>query len=66
MRKSLVQRTTNMVFTLLDDGTVEVEKSDTGERGVFRRDGTRVSGDLTYADQVMLDYVAGAHTAIQD
>ncbi|MEU1275460.1 hypothetical protein [Streptomyces sp. NPDC005799] len=66
MSKKLVQRGTNMVFTLLPDGTVEVEKPDTGERGVFRRDGTRVSGDLTYADQVMLDYVAGAHTASQD
>jgi hypothetical protein len=66
MNKKLVQRGTNMVFTLLPDGTVEVEKPDTGERGVFRRDGTRVSGDLTYADQVMLDYVAGAHTAPQD
>lgn len=66
MSKSLVQRTTNMVFTLLDDGTVEVEKRETGERGVFRRDGSRVSGDLVYADQVMLDYVAGAHTAPQD
>lgn len=60
MDKSLVQRSTNMVFTLLEDGTVSVESPDTGESGVFKRDGTRVSGDLTYADQVMLDYVAGA------
>ena len=51
MGKRLVQRATNMVFTLLPDGTVEVEKPDTGERGVFRRDGSRVSGDLTYADR---------------
>ena len=61
MGKRLVQRATNMAFELRPDGTVEVEKLDTGERGVFQRDGTRVSGDLTYADQVMLDYVAGAY-----
>lgn len=66
MVKRLVQRATNMVFTLCADGTVEVEKLDTGERGVFRRDGTRVSGDLAYADQVMLNYVAGAHSPSQD
>jgi hypothetical protein len=62
MSKRLVQRTTNMAFTLLPDGTVEVESLDTGQTGVFKRDGTRISGDLVYADQVMLDYVAGAFT----
>ncbi len=61
MNKRLVQRSTNMVFTLLPDGTVSVENPETGQSGVFERDGTPVSGDLTYADQVMLDYVAGAH-----
>ncbi|XVQ14973.1 hypothetical protein ACQP1W_21295 [Spirillospora sp. CA-255316] len=62
MSKRLVQRGTNMAFTLLPDGTVEVESLDTGQRGVFKRDGTPISGDLNYADQVMLDYVAGAYT----
>jgi hypothetical protein len=62
MSKRLVQRSTNMVFTLLPDGTVSVESPDTGQSGIFKRDGTRISGDLVYADQVMLDYVAGAYT----
>jgi hypothetical protein len=66
MNKKLVQRGTNMIFTLLDDGSVEVEDPQTGESGVFLRDGTRVSGDLVYADQVMLDYVAGAFTGDED
>jgi len=66
MSKRLVQRTTNMVFTLLPDGTVAVESPDTGRSGVFKRDGTHLSGDLTYADQVMLDYVAGAYTGQDD
>ncbi|AWK73890.1 hypothetical protein CBI38_22340 [Rhodococcus oxybenzonivorans] len=61
MSKKLVQRGTNMVFALLPDGTVAVEDPATGQSGVFERDGTRVSGDLSYADQVMLDYVAGAY-----
>jgi hypothetical protein len=60
MGNRLVQRTTNMVFTLLPDGNVEVESLESGQKGVFMRDGTPVSGDLKYADQVMLDYVAGA------
>jgi hypothetical protein len=62
MSKKLVQRGTNMVFTLLPDGNVSVENPETGESGVFTRDGTRISGELRYADQVMLDYVAGAYT----
>jgi len=66
MVKKLVQPGTNRVFTLLSDGTVEVEDPATGESGVFRRDGTPVSGVLVYADQVMLDYVAGAYTATHD
>ena len=66
MVKKLVQPGTNRVFTLLSDGTVEVEDPATGESGVFRRDGTRVSGELVYADQVMLDYVAGAYTETRD
>ena len=66
MVKKLVQPGTNRVFTLLPDGTVEVRDPATGESGVFRRDGTPVSGELLYADQVMIDYVAGAHTGTQD
>lgn len=62
MSKKLVQRGTNMVFTLQPDGDVLVEDPSTGQSGIFTRDGTPVSGDLRYADQVMLDYVAGVYT----
>ncbi|EFC86817.1 hypothetical protein [Parafrankia sp. EUN1f] len=62
MSKKLVQRGTNMIFTLLLDGNVFVEDPATGQSGVFTRDGLPVSGELKYADQVMLDYVAGAYT----
>ncbi|RYF56333.1 MAG: hypothetical protein EOO27_18680 [Comamonadaceae bacterium] len=66
MSKKLVQRNTNRVFELLPDGTVSVEDPNTGESGVFKRDGTRVSGNLSYADQVMIDYVAGAYASKQE
>jgi hypothetical protein len=60
MSKRLVQRTTNMAFSVVPDGTVAIESPYTGESGAFKRGGPSLFGDLAYADQVMLDYPAGS------
>jgi hypothetical protein len=45
------------VYEELGDGLVRVEKR--GLVGIFRGDGRYIEGDLTYADQHMLNWVGG-------
>ena len=45
------------MYTLLDDGSVEVENN--GLKGKFSWDGRHQDGDLTYADPHMLVWLAG-------
>jgi hypothetical protein len=53
----------NQTFELLDDGTVRVEDLDAKISGIFLRNGTRVSGDLRFADPQMLDWIGGRASA---
>jgi hypothetical protein len=48
---------TGAVYTLRDDGLVDVDNN--GLRGVFYFDGRHHSGDLRYADPHMLLWLAG-------
>jgi len=45
------------MYTLLDDGTVEVENN--GLSGIFSWDGRHLGGELSYADVHMLVWLAG-------
>ncbi len=45
------------IYTMLDDGTVEVEHE--GRKGVFQTDGRRVRGELKVADPHLLVFMAG-------
>jgi len=49
------------MYTLLDDGLVEVENN--GLKGVFSWDGRHQHGALTYADVHMLVWLAGPQLA---
>ncbi len=60
MAKAFVHPKTKQVFTLLPDGLIEVSDP-SGVRGVFHRDGSWVSGELRFAEPVMLEFVGGAY-----
>jgi hypothetical protein len=60
MGKSFVHPKTKQVFTLLEDGSIEVQDP-AGISGVFKRDGSWVSGELRFAEPVMLDFVGGTY-----
>jgi hypothetical protein len=60
MAKSFIHPATKQVFTLQQDGTIEV-KDPSGISGIFRRDGSWVSGELRFAELVMLEFVGGTY-----
>ncbi len=45
------------LYDLQQDGTIRVEKD--GKVGIFRRDGTHVSGDLYHADPHLCGWIGG-------
>ncbi|OAI40433.1 hypothetical protein AYO38_01040 [bacterium SCGC AG-212-C10] len=45
------------IYSELGDGLVRVDKN--GQFGIFRGDGRYVEGELTFADQHMLNWVGG-------
>lgn len=60
MAKSFVHPATKQVYTLQPDGTIEV-KDPSGISGIFQRDGSWVSGELRFAELVMLEFVGGTY-----
>jgi len=60
MAKSFVHPATKQVFTLQGDGTIEV-RDPSGISGIFTRDGAWVSGELRFAELVMLEFVGGTY-----
>lgn len=58
----LVHPKTKVTFEEQDDGLVLVTEPD-GKTGMFRVDGTHVSGEVRYADPHMVDWVGGRKPA---
>ena len=55
--RSLRHPLSGALYDLQADGTVRVEKD--GKSGIFRADGTYVSGDIYFADPHMCVWVGG-------
>jgi hypothetical protein len=65
MTKQFTHARTKDVYTLREDGLVEVRSSTTGETGLFTSDGEYVEGDLEYAEMVMCQFVGRSYPADQ-
>jgi len=63
MPKQFRHAVTKDVYTLREDGLVEVTSSTTGETGVFTSEGEWVEGDLEYAEMVMCQFVGRSYPA---
>ena len=63
MAKQFTHAATKDVYTLREDGLVEVKSAATGETGVFTADGEYVEGDLEYAEMVMCQFVGRSYPA---
>ena len=60
MGKSFVHPKTKQVFTVLENGTIEVQDP-SGAAGGFKRDGTWLSVELRDGDAVMCDFGGGTY-----
>lgn len=63
MAKQFTHAATGDVYTLREDGLVEVRSAATGETGVFTVDGEYVEGALEYAEMVMCQFVGRSYPA---
>ena len=63
MTKQFTHAVTKDVYTLRDDGLVEVTSSTTGDTGVFTSEGEYVEGDLEFAEMVMCQFVGRSYPA---
>lgn len=63
MAKQFTHAATKDVYTLREDGLVEVKSAATGETGVFTSDGEYVEGNLEYAEMVMCQFVGRSYPA---
>jgi hypothetical protein len=63
MAKQFVHAATKDVYTLREDGLVDVKSAATGQTGVFTSDGEYVEGDLDYAEMVMCQFVGRSYPA---
>lgn len=63
MTKQFTHAVTKDVYTLREDGNVEVASSTTGQTGVFTSEGEHVEGELEFAEMVMCQFVARAYPA---
>lgn len=61
MAKQFTHAATKDVYTLREDGLVEVRSPSTGETGVFTSEGEYVEGDLEYAEIVMCQFVGRSY-----
>ncbi|MEU1955994.1 hypothetical protein [Nocardia rhamnosiphila] len=63
MTKQFTHAVTKDVYSLREDGLVEVTSATTGEKGVFTSDGEYVEGDLEFAEMVMCQFVGRSYPA---
>jgi len=63
MTKQFTHAVTKDVYTLREDGLVEVMSPATGQTGVFTSDGEYVEGELEYAEMVMCQFVGRSYPA---
>jgi len=63
MAKQFTHAATKDVYTLREDGLVEVTSAATGEKGVFTEAGEHVEGDLEFAEMVLCQFVARSYPA---
>ena len=63
MAKQFTHAVARDVYTLREDGLVEVTSVATGETGVFTVGGEHVEGDLEYAEMVMCQFVGRSYPA---
>lgn len=63
MTKQFTHAVTKDVYTLREDGLVEVTSSTTGDTGVFTSEGEYVEGDLEFAEMVMCQFVGKSYPA---
>lgn len=55
--KKLTDPINKQVYTVTDNGLVEVFDPATGEKGLFESDGRWVSGEIRYANRQLLGWV---------
>ncbi|MGX7732507.1 transposase [Rhodococcus sp. 14C212] len=63
MAKQFTHAGTGDVYSLREDGRVEVKSAATGETGVFTSEGEYVEGELYYAEMVMCQFVGRSYPA---
>jgi hypothetical protein len=61
MSKQFTHAVTKDVYTLREDGLVEVASATTGEKGVFTSEGEYVEGELEFAEMVMCQFVGRSY-----
>jgi hypothetical protein len=63
MIKQFTHSVTKDVYTLREDGCVEVKSAANGTTGVFTADGEYVDGELEYAEATMCQFVGRSYPA---
>jgi hypothetical protein len=63
MAKQFTHAVSKDVYTLREDGLVEVRSASTGETGLFTSEGEYVEGDLEFAEMVMCQFVGRSYPA---